>query len=118
MKPFLLLVTALMLAPLSFAEAPYPTVLTQPSPEFPEVARKQSHPVDVTVAFVIDESGTPKQIRVVHSTQRDFEKSAADAISHWRFQPAKTSHRKTNARMTASFTFHPDQTITSEIKPR
>ena len=118
MKPLLLLAAALTLAPLSFAENPHPAALAQPSPEFPDLADKPSRPVEVIVAYVVDQTGTTQQICVVRSTHRQFEKNATDAISRWRFQPAETNNRKIATRMTASFTLHADQTITSEIKPR
>lgn len=57
-------------------------------PEFPPKALAQKISGSVTVEYVVDTSGNPRDVRVVEATPPGvFDKAAITAIKHWHYDP-------------------------------
>jgi protein TonB len=66
-----------------------PPVLTrQVDPKMTRAMRKHPQTVVVMVSFVVDQQGTPVNLSVARSDDQSFDKSALDAVSKYRFNPA------------------------------
>jgi TonB family protein len=58
------------------------------APEFPAKALAQHIGGSVTVEYVVDTSGNPRDVRVVEATPPGvFDKAAITAIKHWHYEP-------------------------------
>lgn len=58
------------------------------APEYPEAALDSHRSGSVTVEFVVDVSGRPRDVQVVQSKPRGmFDYAATTAVSQWRFEP-------------------------------
>ena len=57
-------------------------------PEFPQKALAQRISGTVTVEYVVDTSGTPRDVRVVEASPPGvFDKAATSAVKHWHYEP-------------------------------
>jgi len=57
-------------------------------PEFPAKALAQRISGTVTVEYVVDTCGTPRDVRVVEATPPGvFDKAATSAVKHWHYEP-------------------------------
>jgi TonB family protein len=57
-------------------------------PEFPAKALAQRISGTVTVEYVVDTSGNPRDVRVVEATPPGvFDKAATTAVKHWHYEP-------------------------------
>jgi TonB family protein len=57
-------------------------------PEFPAKALAQRIGGTVTVEYVVDTSGNPRDVRVVEATPPGvFDKAATSAVKHWHYEP-------------------------------
>jgi periplasmic protein TonB len=68
-------------------EPPVP-VRTVP-PVFPEEMRRDGISGVVTVSILIDEKGNVQEPKVVKTTHEAFSQPAIDALSRWKFKPAR-----------------------------
>ncbi len=68
-------------------EPPVP-VRTVP-PVFPEEMRRDGVSGVVTVSILIDEKGNVTEPKVVKASHEAFSQPALDALSKWKFKPAK-----------------------------
>jgi protein TonB len=66
-----------------------PEPISQVAPTYPEALRKAKVEGQVTLIFVLDETGRVEDPRVENSTRPEFEKPALDAIRKWRFSPGQ-----------------------------
>jgi protein TonB len=67
------------------------SIVACPAPEYPAALRVAGIDGRVVLEFVVDTLGSvePASIRVLESTRRDFEASAAEAVRRCRFEPAR-----------------------------
>jgi TonB family protein len=67
-----------------------PKLISSVQPEFPESERNSKSKYEGTclVGFVVDESGTPRDINVIRSLRADFDAKAVEAVEQYRFTPA------------------------------
>lgn len=72
------------------------SVLTQaryretPRPEYPESARREGREGRVLLRVLVDERGRSRQVEIKSSSGSPaLDRAAADAILHWRFEPAR-----------------------------
>lgn len=87
-------------------QQPRPTV--QISPQYPFEMRRAGISGTVVVEFLVDTNGNVQQPYVVSSTQREFEASALQAISKWKFSPGRKGGRAVVVRMQLPFAFNID----------
>lgn len=65
----------------------------QSHPEYPFEMRRAGISGEVLVDFLIDKNGDVLVARAVHSSQREFEASAVQAVKKWKFRPGfKNGH--------------------------
>ena len=71
----------------SIGKAP-PKLIYHPQPEYSEKARKQGIEGKVVVSLVVDIYGTPGQVRVFQSLNKELDEKAVEAVRNWKFEPA------------------------------
>ena len=64
-----------------------PVPIYRPDPIFSEEARKARWQGEVLLELVVDETGKPRDIRVVKSLGLGLDEEAIKAVSSWRFKP-------------------------------
>jgi TonB family protein len=66
-----------------------PPILTKSvEPKYPHSFTGKRTNARVLVSIIVDLKGLPSDIRIVRSGGDNFDKSAVDAVSHYRFKPA------------------------------
>lgn len=90
----LALVSATFFAVLSIARAEAafdeaPTPVRTLAPAYPEAMRRDGVSGMVSVAVTVDENGNVTKAAVAKSTNAEFEQPALQAVSQWKFKPAK-----------------------------
>ena len=58
-----------------------------------------------TLEFIVDTNGDVRDIKVVASTNKEFEQPAKEAVSKWKFSPGKKGGRAVNTRMRIPISF-------------
>ena len=72
------------------AQPPSPLADQSPSPEYPLEAMRRRESGTVMVEVEVDASGVPVQVELgLRSGSRDLDRAALQAVSRWRFQPAR-----------------------------
>ncbi len=66
-----------------------PRAIYAPDPEFSEEARKAKHQGTVVLFLIVDRNGRTHDIRVQRSLGMGLDEKAIEAISRWRFDPAR-----------------------------
>ena len=71
-------------------EATAPILIKAPNPDYPAAARNKpgTDKVVCVVGMIVDESGIPRDVHIMNSTNKDFDKDALAAVQQYRFQPA------------------------------
>lgn len=82
-----------------------PQARFQAKPNYPLEMRRNSQNGEVTVEFICDTNGDVQNVFVVRSTQREFEASAVQAVSKWKFRPGKKGGRVVNTRLQQVISF-------------
>jgi|GEM_PF-6397583 len=59
----------------------------------------------LTISMVISQSGSPEEIKVLHSVDPALDRKAVAALREYRFAPATMDHRPTAAPVTVSINF-------------
>ncbi len=89
----LLLTSVILLGPAAaraesaFDEAPTP-VQTR-APAYPQELKREGVSGLVSINVTIDESGNVAKAVVAKSSHAGFEQAAIEAVSHWKFKPAR-----------------------------
>jgi periplasmic protein TonB len=84
-------------------QQPVPTY--QPHPLYPYDMKKQGISGQVVVEFILNAEGNVQSAFSVSSTQHEFEASAIQAVSKWRFKPGRRGGRAVNTRMQVPIVF-------------
>jgi protein TonB len=82
-----------------------PRLLFPTSPVYPNELRGKKLEGDVTVIFVVDETGKVNTPKAVKSNNPAFEKPALDAIKQWKFEPGLKGGKRVPCRMKISVRF-------------
>ena len=82
-----------------------PVLIRQVDPKMTRAMRKRPQTVVVMVAFVVDQQGTPVNLSVARSDDSSFDKSALDAVSKYRFNPALKDGDAVAVRMNVVVSF-------------
>jgi protein TonB len=90
-------------------QAPQPKF--QARPQFPFEMRRAGISGEVLVDFIVDTNGEVRNAYAVHSTQREFEASAVQAVSKWKFRPGRKGGHAvfTHMQVPIQFTLNEDQ---------
>ena len=60
----------------------------------------------VEVGFVVDENGLVQNVRVISSSQREFEQAAMTAVGKWKFKPGRKGGKNVPTNMAVNINFH------------
>lgn len=60
----------------------------------------------VLIGLVVSSHGLPVNVHVVHSVDKDIDQSAVDAVTQWRFEPARKGDKPVAVRITVEIRFH------------
>jgi periplasmic protein TonB len=66
-----------------------PVAKFQARPQFPFEMRRAGISGEVLVDFIVDTNGEVRNAFAVHSSQREFEAAAVQAVSKWKFRPGR-----------------------------
>jgi protein TonB len=82
-----------------------PVARFQAKPVYPFEMRRAGITGEVLVAFIVDSNGDVREAFAVRSSQREFEASAVQAVSKWKFRPGKKGGRNVNTKMQVPIVF-------------
>lgn len=83
-----------------------PKPIKQVAHLFPMEARRRGLGGDVLLEFIVDQRGNVANVRILKSSDMIFEKSAADAIRQWKFQPAQHDGKVVDVRVRTRLKFN------------
>src|ERR1019366_1947081 len=88
-----------------------PSARFQARPQYPFEMRRAGISGEVLVDFIVDTNGDVRNAFAVHSSQREFEAAAVQAVSKWKFRAGrKNGHAVfTHMQVPIVFTLHQDQ---------
>lgn len=90
-------------------QRPMPKFRVQP--QYPFEMRRAGVEGEVLVEFIVDSNGDVRNPFVIRSSHRDFEQSAIQAVSKWKFKPGRKGGRDVNTsrvQQLLSFTLQQD----------
>jgi protein TonB len=71
-------------------QPPAPLAVRSPSPRYPVAAMRRGDTGTVVLAVAIDAAGQPVSVEIDRrSGSRDLDRAAVEAVSRWRFSPAR-----------------------------
>lgn len=76
----------------SFGVTP-PVATSMPDPVYPETARRIHSEGDVILEAVIGEDGAVREVRVLRSVNPLLDRAAVEALTRWRYRPARIGER-------------------------
>lgn len=82
-----------------------PRTRFQTAPNYPYPAKREGLSGNVVVDFVVDESGSVLEPRIVSSSNPVFEEASLRAVAKWKFEPGKRNGRIVRFRMTVPLVF-------------
>ncbi|MSU49735.1 MAG: TonB family protein [Opitutus sp.] len=82
-----------------------PAAKFQARPSYPIEMRRAGTTGEVVVDFVVDEKGEVKNAVALRSSQLEFESSAVEAVSQWKFTPGQKAGLAVNTHMQVPIVF-------------
>jgi TonB family protein len=82
-----------------------PHSLSAPGPEYSEEARKAGYQGTVTMSFVVDTAGTPKDIQITQPSGLGLDEKSVEAVSAWKFEPGQKETRAVSVEMNVETSF-------------
>ncbi len=82
-----------------------PKAVNTVEPAYPEAARKAKLSGSVVVAMAVNGKGDVDDVKVVRSSNRQFEQNAMDAAKQWKFLPATKDGQPVAVQMNSEMTF-------------
>ena len=83
-----------------------PRTRFQPAPVYPYDAKREGLRGEVLVEFLVDETGSVVNPRVIRSTHRVFEEPSLRAVAKWKFEPGRRNARTVAFRMAVPVVFN------------
>lgn len=83
-----------------------PRGLQQDPPRYPFELSARSVEGEVTLEFVIDQTGAVRSPRIIRSTHKEFEIPAIDAVMDWKFEPAERAGKKVSVLVSQKVEFN------------
>lgn len=81
--------------------------IVSPDPRYPSTAKRRGLELDIKVHFTIDENGRVKNLEFEKKSKVNYFRSAIrDAMSKWRFLPAKLNGQPVESHMSKIFSFN------------
>ena len=88
-------------------QAPEPRF--QARPVYPFEMRRAGISGDVLVDFIVDTDGNVRNATAAHSSQREFEPAAIQAVSKWKFKPGRKNGHSVFTHMQVPIVFTLDE---------
>jgi protein TonB len=88
-----------------FAADQGPTPVSQPAPNYAFDLRHDEIEGEVTVAYTVTAQGDVRNVAVVSSSYRAFERPTLAAIRHWKFNPAVKDGVPVSTRVRQAISF-------------
>jgi len=82
-----------------------PRALIQTSPSYPSELKGKKLDGQVTVIFIVDETGRVVSPKVQKSSNPAFDKPALDAIKQWKFEAAVKGGQRVPCKMKEKLSF-------------
>lgn len=82
-----------------------PTVLKKIEPEYSEEARKAKWQGTVVLALIVDETGHPRNLKIVRSLGLGLDQKAIEAVEKWLFSPGKKDGKPVPVQATIEVNF-------------
>jgi protein TonB len=82
-----------------------PVAIYKIEPEYSEEARKAKFQGTVVLSIVVDETGMPRNFKVVRPLGLGLDEKAIEAVQKWRFRPAMKDGRAVAVRATVEVSF-------------
>jgi len=83
-----------------------PGMTSHAEPEYSEEARKNKLQGSIQVSLVVDATGAPTQIAILHPLGMGLDEKAIEAISQWKFTPGKKNGSPVAVLTQVEVTFH------------
>jgi protein TonB len=82
-----------------------PVAKFQARPQYPFEMRRAGISGDVLVDFIVDTNGDVRNAFSAHSSQREFEAAAVQAVSKWKFKPGRKNGHNVYTHMQVPIVF-------------
>ncbi len=82
-----------------------PVPKSQARPQYPLAQRRSGIQGEAVVDFIVSTNGDVQNAYAVHSSQREFEKAAVEAVSKWKFRPGIKYGHAVNTHMQVPIVF-------------
>ena len=83
-----------------------PRAVSTPDPEYTEEARLAKTQGKCVLWMIVDDTGRPRDIRVVRGLGYGLDAKAIEAVRQWRFQPAMRDGKPVNVQISVEVGFH------------
>lgn len=87
-----------------------PKVISRVEPVYPEEAKKDRISGIVILALTITEDGSVSELRVVKALPHGLDRAAVEAVSQWKFEPARREGKPVEATFNVTINFKLDET--------
>jgi TonB family protein len=82
-----------------------PKALSAPDPKFPELPADAEQHGTVVMLIGVSTKGRVEAVRVLHSDEQAFEKTAVATVKKWKFKPAEKDGRPVPVQVTVEMKF-------------
>ena len=80
--------------------------LNNPSPYYPEKAKRRGVQGKVLLSVLVKSDGTPASVKISHSSgSNDLDEAALDAVKQWKFIPARSKGKSVEASVVVPVEF-------------
>ena len=83
-----------------------PRLLKHVNPQYPPDWKGVRVEGNVGIGIVVTSQGTPKELKVIKSLEKDLDRFAVDAVREWRFAAARKDGKPVAVRVTIEIEFH------------
>lgn len=83
-----------------------PSIIRKVEPEYSEEARKAKWQGTVSLNIIVDETGHPRDIKVVQALGLGLDQKAMEAVAQWLFKPGMKDGKAVPVFATVQVTFH------------
>lgn len=96
----------------------WPVLRKEISPKTPARLEQERRTGQATMAFIVDEQGTPRDVHALVTTHAECAAAAAAVIRQWRFKPGHKTGRPVRTAIEATLVFFPANYAVSGLRAR